>query len=356
MGTGVMWEDESEVEEGLVVGGLERRMVTEEWLNGEEAMMKERRVAGRESMAFGWGSKNNIGAEFCHILIFSLYLDSAKRHLAENSTAGWFRVRYKCVAQTVKPVPLADGCVPDTKLNWRGRAIAQAVPMPCPWKEWFIPKSSHRARGGRWTHERLRELRIGLIIWPNEMEALLGMPLNRGNVLSQTWEELRTIISEVKSPHGIPWVSGHKVWKDQVFRVPKNVIPIAKELIEQGFRQGLCEPPWGCYLNAHFLVLQQNGNHHFSISDVSAYQYVLDVPEILPNIEEISEAFTGLQISSPIEFHCGYVYKMLHEDSRVCMAFQAMQGRSHPTRLVQGAMHSVSAFARASRKILNAHR
>jgi hypothetical protein len=41
MGRTVNWEDEWEEEEGLVVGEMVRRMVTEEWLMGEEALLKE---------------------------------------------------------------------------------------------------------------------------------------------------------------------------------------------------------------------------------------------------------------------------------------------------------------------------
>jgi len=78
----------------------------------------------------------------------------------------------------VKPVPLLDGSIPDAGLDWRGRAIARAIPIPGPWDEWFIPKFSHVARGGRLTPERLRELLIGSILWPKEKEALLRMLSN----------------------------------------------------------------------------------------------------------------------------------------------------------------------------------
>jgi len=50
-------EDEWDNEGGLVVGELERRTVTEECSMGEQALVKERRVTGRESMTFAWVSK-----------------------------------------------------------------------------------------------------------------------------------------------------------------------------------------------------------------------------------------------------------------------------------------------------------
>jgi len=179
MGRGVNWEDEWEEEEGLVVGELGRRMVAEEWSMGEEALVKERRVTGRESTALAWVSKNRIAPEHSHIQPFSSYLDSVNCNVDENTKAAWVCARYKCIAQKVKLVPLSDGRIPDAGLDLRGRAIARAGPIPRPWEKWFIPKFSHGARGGRLTPERLRELQIGSILWPKEKEALLGMLWNR---------------------------------------------------------------------------------------------------------------------------------------------------------------------------------
>jgi len=163
MGRSVNWDEEWEEEEGLVVGELGRRMVAEGWSMGEEALVKDRRVTGRESTALAWVSTNSIAPELSQIQHFSTYLDSAKCNLDENTKAAWVRARDKCVAQKVKPVPLSDGSIPDDGLDWRGRAIARAVPIPGPCDKWFIPKFSHGARGGRLTPERLRELWIGSI-------------------------------------------------------------------------------------------------------------------------------------------------------------------------------------------------
>jgi len=155
MGRGVNWEDEWEGEAGLAVGDSGRRMVAEEWSMGEEALVKEWSVTARESMAFAWVSKNSIAPELSQIQPFSSYLDSTKCNLDKNTKVARVRARYKCVAQKVKPATLLHGSTPDAGPNWRGRAIARAVPVPGPWDEWFTPKFSHRARGGRLTPERL---------------------------------------------------------------------------------------------------------------------------------------------------------------------------------------------------------
>ena len=250
---------------------------------------------------------------------------------------------------------MSDGSKPDAGLDWRGRAITRAVPVPGSCDEWFIPKFSHGAGGGRLIPQRLRELRIGSILRPKEKDALLGILSNREYALSRTWEELGTISDEVELFQRIRLESGHMVWKDGVFRVPKKVIPVEKEMIEERVLQGLFHPGWGPYKNAHFLAPKKNGKYSFITSAVSANQHTLEDSGIPLNVEEFSEAFAVLPIAPLIDLHSGYDQKMLHEESRDYMAFQTTQGMYRPTRLVQGATNSVSAFVRVSRKILNTH-
>jgi len=126
-------------------------------------------------------------------------------------------------------------------------------------------------------------------------------------------------------------------------------------MIEERVRQGLFEPAWGRYRNAHFIVPKKNGKYRVIISVVSANPHTLEDAGIRPNGKEFPEAFAGLPISSMIDCHSGYDQTMLHEDSRDYMAIQTTQGMYRPTRLVQEATNSVSAYVRVSRKILNAH-
>jgi hypothetical protein len=181
------------------------------------------------------------------------------------------------------------------------------------------------------------------------------MPSNREYAYSWTLDELGTISEGIEPPHRIRLECGQKICKDRVFRIPKKVIPVKKEIIEEGVRQGLFEPVWGPYRNAHILVPKMNGTYHFITSAVSANQHALQDAAIPPNVEEISEAIAGLPISTPIDFHSAYDQKMLHKDNWDYLAFQTTQAVYRPTTLVQGATNSVSAFVTVSRKILNAH-
>ena len=130
-------------------------------------------------------------------------------------------------------------------------------------------------------------------------------------------------------------------------------MPFKKELVEAKVKQELFELVWGPYWSAHFLVPKKDGRWHFIISALSANKHTLEDAGVLPNVEEFSEALPGLPIFSLIDFHSGYDQKVLNKESRDYMAFQTTQGMYRPTRLVQGATNSVSAFVRLTRKILS---
>jgi hypothetical protein len=135
----------------------------------------------------------------------------------------------------------------------------------------------------------------------------------------------------------------------------KNVLPMEKEMIEESVQQCLFEPTWGPYRNAHFGVPKSNAKYQFIITPVRANWHTLEHAMLPPTVEEFSEAIVGLLNSALIDLPCGYNQKLLHEDSRDYMTFQTMQGLHQPTRLVQGATNSVSAFFRVSVIILNTH-
>ena len=276
-----------------------------------------------------------------------------KCNLDGNTKETQVHTRYKHNAKKVKPVPLSDWSTPDASLDWRGRAIARAIPITGCWDEWFVPIFAHGARGGRLTPVRLQERWIGSIFRPKEQDALLGMQSNREYAVSWTWEELETISNEVEPPHHIRLESSHKVWEDCVFRWPEKVIPVEKEMIEDRVRLGLCEPAWGPYSNAHFLVLKKNAKHGFIISTMGANQHTLEDTGILSNVQEFSKAFAGLRIPSLPDICSGYDLIMLQQDSHDYMAFQTMPGMNHLTRLVQGATNWVVAFVWVSRKMPN---
>jgi hypothetical protein len=138
--------------------------------------------------------------------------------------------------------------------------------------------------------------------------------------------------------------SSHKVWKDCVFCIPKKVIPIQKEMVEEQVQQRPFELARGLYRNAHFLVPKNDGKYRFIICAVSANCHTSEDAGIPPNGEEFSEEFAGLPHCSVIDFHHSYNHKVRHKESHNYVAFQTTQGMYRPTGLVQGATNLVSAF------------
>jgi len=96
------------------------------------------------------------------------------------------------------------------------------------------------------------------------------------------------------------------VWQDSVLPIPKKVIAVEKDVIEERVRPGLFEPTRGPYRNAHFLVPKKNGKYRFIISAVNGNRHTLEDHGIPPNVEEFSDAFARPRISSLIDFHSGY--------------------------------------------------
>jgi hypothetical protein len=85
-----------------------------------------------------------------------------------------------------------------------------------------------------------------------------------------------------------------------------------KEMIEESFRRSLFEPACGPYRNAQFLASKYNGKNCLISSAVNANWHRLEEAGKLPNVEEFSEAFTRLTISSLTDFHSRYADTMFH--------------------------------------------
>jgi len=67
------------------------------------------------------------------------------------------------------------------------------------------------------------------------------------------------------------------------------------------------------------------------ITAVSANWHTPEDSGIPPNIDEFSDANTGLPISSLINIHSGYDQTVFHKASRDYMAIQTTQGMYGPT-------------------------
>jgi hypothetical protein len=77
-------------------------------------------------------------------------------------------------------------------------------------------------------------------------------------------------------------------------------------MIEDRVRQSLFEPAWGSYRNAHFSVPKKNEMYCIVVSAMCVIWHAMEYVGIRPNVEALSEAFTGLPIPSQMDLHSGY--------------------------------------------------
>lgn len=116
---------------------------------------------------------------------------------------------------------------------------------------------------------------------------------------------MEIISNEVKPPHRLRRQAGHDICKDHTFHIPKKVIPVEREIIEERVLHGLIEPAWGSYRYPHFLVPKKHGKYTFIISAVSANWHTQEDTGIPLKVEECSEVLAELPMTSLNEFPCG---------------------------------------------------
>jgi len=97
---------------------------------------------------------------------------------------------------------------------------------------------------------------------------------------------LGTVRDKVKPPHCIQLVFGHKVWKVSVFCIPKKVLQVEKQIIEERDWRGLFETTWASYRNCHYMLLKMKGKYHFNISAISQKWHLMADTGIPPIIKE----------------------------------------------------------------------
>ena len=153
MGRAINWEEEWGQEE-MSVGELGRRIMAEEWLMNEEALIKLRTLTGRKLCGDRPESSNEyrMQSSFRYLELYSEQQSvKTTRKLGRGGDASdhnlklgeaWVRAKYKCVAKKVKPVALSDGSTQNRGLNCSKRLIEREIEPPSLWDEWFIPKFS----------------------------------------------------------------------------------------------------------------------------------------------------------------------------------------------------------------------
>jgi hypothetical protein len=100
------------------------------------------------------------------------------------------------------------------------------------------------------------------------------------------------------------------------------------------------------------LVKKKEGKYRLINNTIEINRQTIRDTGLLPSPDDFAEEFTGLAISSLIDFFSGYDQVTLTEESQNLTAFSIVLGLLRMTTLPQGATNSVAQFSRIVIRIL----
>lgn len=258
---------------------------------------------------------------------------------------------YKRKANKVRPLDIDSGTgeTPGGLPDWRAKVITEEEPKPddSKFSDLVHPKVSNILRGSRLTPERLAKLRIGEHLTVEERKLLIHVLYNREAALSWTFSEIGSLRPEVAPPQRIR-TEPHTAWQVPNFRVPRALVPIATNMIQERIDQGLLEPCHGPYRNPWFLVgkPEKPGKYRLINDAQHINRHTIRDGMTPPDPEGLAEECAGQQVSSLLDLFSGYDQVPLDERDRDKTAMMFPQGLFRLTRLPQGGTNSVAQFCR----------
>ena len=244
---------------------------------------------------------------------------------------------YKRKADKVKPISLGKSSagVPPGDPSWRERAVEASRKRYVEGKydSWFEPKFSDLERGERLTPERVKKLKVGDALTPEEKEAFVEILFAREKTLAFDFTYRGKVRPEVSPPQMIKTIK-HKAWQSPLFPVPKALIPTVVEMIRERLDSGVLEYCQGPYRNSWFLVSKKEKKKYRLINGVIKMNTVtVRDTNVPPTVDEFSEEFAGCQVASLIDFFSGYDQVELDERCRDMTAMMTPLGLVRQTTL-----------------------
>jgi hypothetical protein len=269
---------------------------------------------------------------------------------------------YKRKADKVQPVDTdkSDGTKPGGFQDWRERAevrerTAGVGDTEYKFWEWIHPRLAKFPRGQRLTERRREELVIGPDLTTLEKEVLVEILYNREGALAWDWTELGRISHEVAPPQKIKTIP-HKPWQAKSFPVPRALEAVVIEIVNDKITQALFEPCEGPYRNPYFLVKKKKpGEYRLVIAAQNINGVTIRDANLPPSSDDFAEEFSGMWMTSLLDWLSGYDQIELHEESRDLTAIQTPTGLVRCVTLPQGATNSVAQFVRITNQILKHH-
>lgn len=278
----------------------------------------------------------------------------------QHGVKGQLRVAaaYKRKEDKVRPVNAAshDGSKPEGLANWKIAIWEQLKPLQmdsscAKYDQWFTPKFSRIARGARMTPERAERMICGDMLTDQEREVMLEMLYKREAALAWNFDEIGRVRDEVAAPQLIKTVD-HEPWQVAGFPVPKALKGTVIQMLKERLAAGLLEHCDGAYRNPWFLVKKKSGTYRLVDAAMHINRVTIKDSNLPPDVDEFSEDFAGMYVSSLIDFLSGYDQVTLPRQCRDLTAIMTPLGLLRHTTLLQGATNSVAQFVRVVTNIL----
>ena len=265
---------------------------------------------------------------------------------------------YKRKVQKVRPVDssVSDGTAPSGGMQWKESVtkseMSQSVATARgPYDTWLIPKFSMIAKGTRLTNERVAAMLVGSELLPGEKNLMMQVLYNREAALSWDFSEIGKVRDSVAEPQQIRTIP-HTAWQAPGFPIPRALNETVVEMLKERIANGLLEPCHGPYRNPWFLVKKKSGKYRMVNAAMNINKVTIRDANLPPSVDEFSEEFAGMHITSLIDFFSGYDQVELDKRCRDLTAFMTPLGLLRQTTLPQGATNSVAQFVRIVVKIL----
>lgn len=192
---------------------------------------------------------------------------------------------------------------------------------------------------------------IGSILRPRERELLVQLLIQREGALSWDWTEIGSVHSDVAPPQRILTIE-HDAWQAAPFNYPKSLQGEVRKMVKERFDRGTLEPCHGPYRNPWFLVKKKSGGHRMINACLNMNAVTLRDANLPPNVDDFSDEFAGMKITSLIDLFSGYDQISLDKRDRDMTAFMTPIGLLRQTTLPQGATNSVQQFVRIINRVL----
>ena len=253
----------------------------------------------------------------------------------------------------VRPVdlPHPGGTVPEEEESWKSPIESGSIIDHSYYEGNLIPRFSAIPRGSRLTEERVKTLKIGDTLTPEERALLMEVLFNREEAIAFEFEEKGVVKPEVEPPHRIPMIE-HKDWQASSFWVPKGLRSEVKEIIEDRLKAGMVERCWRPYRNLWFLVEKKNKKHRLILAAQRINAVTIRDASLPPSADDFSEEFAAYPVISLLDFFSEYDQVSLYPESCDMTGFQTELGLMRLTTVPQGYTNGVQLFDRVIRKIL----